>query len=133
MELEFDEFLEAVRAYVREDGEIGVMLDARNETAEQLLPLSGADIVEMMAPYDFAAIISGCTRAGTAAGAELVQLGGKQVLACRKGSGMAGLLEKIAKTRLGADYLKQIHGYLSWGNASADIGGYMYGAKTRSN
>ncbi len=133
MELEFDEFLEAVRAYVREDGEIGVMVDARNETAEQLLPLSGADIVEMMAPYDFAAIISGCTRTGTAAGADLVQLGGKQVLACRKGSGMADLLEKVSKARLGPDYLKQIHGYLAWGNASPDICGFMYGARARSN
>ncbi len=133
MDLDFDEFLEAVRAYVREDGEIGVMLDARNETAEQLLPLTGEEIVDMMAPYDFAAIISGCARAGTASGADLVQLGDKKVLACRKGSGMAGLLEKIAKARLGGDYLKQIHGFLAWGLASPDISGFMYGARARSN
>jgi hypothetical protein len=131
MELELDEFLEAVRAYVREDGEIGVMVDARNETAAQLLPLTGAQIVEMMAPHDFAAIISGCTRAGTAAGADLVQLGGSQLLSCRKGSGMAELLGRIGKARLGPEYLKQVHGYLSWANGSPDICGFIYGARTR--
>lgn len=133
MELELDEFLEAVRAYVREDGEIGVMVDARDETAAQLLPLTGAQIVEMMAPHDFAAIISGCTRAGTAAGSDLVQLGGNQLLSCRKGSSMADLLERIGKARLGREYLIQVHGYLTWANGSSDIGGYMYGARRRGN
>lgn len=133
MELEYEEFMEAMRAYVREDGELGIMVDARGDTAEQLLTLAGEQIVEMMEPYDFAAIISGCTKAGTAAGADLVQLGGKMVLSCRKGSGMAGLLAKIAAVRLGGEYLKQIHAYLTWGNASSDIGGYMYGARTRGH
>ncbi|HEY5996051.1 MAG TPA: hypothetical protein VIU29_03480 [Candidatus Deferrimicrobiaceae bacterium] len=133
MGLELDEFLEAVRAYVREDGEIGIMVDARVETAAQLLTLTGAQIVEMMEPYDFAAIISGCTRAGSAPGSDLVQLGGKQVLSCRKGSGMAELLEKIGKARLGPEYLKTVYGYLSWASGSADISGFMYGARTRGH
>ena len=133
MELDYDEFMEAVRAYVREDGEIGVMVDARNDTVEQLLPLTGEQIVLMMAPHDFAAIISGCTRVGVSAGADLVQLGDKRVLSCRKGSGMADLLGRIAATRGGADYLNQIHSYLSWGNISPDISGYMYGARPRKN
>jgi hypothetical protein len=133
MELEYDEFMEAVRAYVREDGEIGVTVDTRDETAAQLLPLTGAQVVELMMPYDFAAIISGCTRAGTAAGAELVPLGGDRVLACRKGSGMADLLGRIAKAPLGDEYLRTVHGYLSWAGRSSDIGGYMYGARSRGN
>lgn len=133
MEHEFDEFLEAVRAYVREDGEIGITVDSRNDTAAQLLTLSGEQIVDLMEPYDFAAIISGCTRVGTAAGADLVQLGGKQVLACRHGSGMAELLERIAVVPRGADYLKKIHGYLTWATSSPDISGYMYGTRVRGH
>ena len=96
-----------------------------------MLSLSGEQIVEFMQPCDFAAIISGCTRAGTAAGAELVQLGGKQVLGCRTGSRMAELLERIGKVPQGGEYLNAVYGYLSWANSSPDISGYMYGARTR--
>ena len=133
MELEYEEFMEAVRAYVREDGEIGVTVDSRDDTAAQLVPLTGAQVVEMMMPYDFAAIISGCTRVGMAAGADPVSIGGNLVLSCRKGSGMADLLERIGKAPLGKDYLRTVHGYLSWASRSSDIGGYMFGARTRGN
>lgn len=133
MEIDYDEFLESMRAYVREDGELGVMIDSRGDTADQLLPLTGEQIVELMEPHDFAAIVSGCTKAGSAAGADTVQLGGNLILSCRQGSGMAALLGKIASARGGMDYLRKIHAYLAWGNGSSDIGGYMYGARTRGH
>ena len=46
---------------------------------------------------------------------------------------MAELLEKVGKARLGPEYLKTVHGYLSWATGSSDISGFMYGARTRGH